>query len=399
MLGTQIGQIEGTFSGGSRRSLINLSRALVEKGHEVHIVATAPTPYCSTIDGIEWCNIHQVNAYGNSASLRYGIKLFLDGIKKIREINAKEGLNIIHSHAGDPKLSLLSGIAGKICAVPSLHTLYTPVVAPTRTIRSEHSLFSTYAAFSNPWLAKFCLSKVDCLSVLSNNIRASIERISLKKRIEVIPPGVDLNEFNPKVSGDAFRKKLGIAENENLVLLLGDRKAKGLKVLGDAIKQIKRSDASVKFVIGAGSNLDYVNSLSKEIKESAVILGVIRDVPSAIAASDIYVAPFLSTFDISDYPMSILEAMAVGKAIIASNVGGISEIIENGESGILTEPNNSDKLSEETASLVVDRRRREKLGENAYRICEEKFSIEKIAQRYEQLYKELYSEESKGRLK
>ena len=108
-----------------------------------------------------------------------------------------------------------------------------------------------------------------------------------------------------------------------------------------------------------------------------------------MAASDILVAPFLNTNGPSDYPLPVLEAMGVGKAVIASNVGGIPEIISNMENGILVKPKDANSLSNAIITLLGDDKLRHELGKKASAFVLNNFSIEKITKQTESVYEEV----------
>jgi glycosyltransferase involved in cell wall biosynthesis len=122
--------------------------------------------------------------------------------------------------------------------------------------------------------------------------------------------------------------------------------------------------------------------------EDCVVLVDMVDVPSILSATDIFLAPFLGTFDASDIPISILEAMVAGKPVIASRVGGIPEVIKHGENGVLIEPR-KEELAREILLLIEDDKKLKEIGEKARKYVKENFSVEKIAKKYEGVYTRL----------
>ena len=118
-------------------------------------------------------------------------------------------------------------------------------------------------------------------------------------------------------------------------------------------------------------------------------MGITKRMPNVLAACDLLVAPFLSTIGPSDYPIPILEAMATGKPVVATNVGGIAEIIKNNSSGLLIEQNNSEQLAEAILYLIQNEDLGKRFGQTASSFVLENFSVNKIVKKTERVYEEL----------
>jgi glycosyltransferase involved in cell wall biosynthesis len=375
-----VGRVKDAFLGGSVNNVVNLSKEFAKK-HEVHLVTTPPIG-TSKVEGIEWCHVHQINARGNPSNLLYGFDFLIRAIKKVKELHAREKFDVINTHSGTPKLGLISGISGKLFDIPSLHTQYTPLALPSKIERKAHSPFSSYAFLSHPAFSRLYFSQLDCVICISENVARSARNF-FKKRIEVIPPCVDLSRFNS--SSLDLKKELGI-KDEKVITFLGDRESKGLGIVVNAIKALK-GKVNAKFVIIAGYRREELKERLKELEDCIVLVDMV-DIPSILSITDIFLAPFLGTFDASDIPLSILEAMAAGKPVIASRVGGIPEVIKHGGNGILIEPR-SEELVREILLLIEDDEKLKEIGEKAHRCVEECFSAEKVAKRYEDIYMEL----------
>ena len=102
-----------------------------------------------------------------------------------------------------------------------------------------------------------------------------------------------------------------------------------------------------------------------------IFTGFRSDIPDCIAAMDIVVIPSLR----EGLPLAVAEAMAVGKPIVATAVGGIPEMIENGQTGILVEPRQPEAIARAVLALARDRARAAALGQAARLVAESKFSI------------------------
>lgn len=130
LIAPRVGKVKGAFIGGSVNNVVNLSKELAKK-HEVHLVTTPPIG-TSEVEGIDWCQVHQIYPKGNANDLRYGLEFLVKAIYTIKKLHQTENFDVINSHSGTPKLGLISVLAGEICKVPSIHTLYTPITPPQK---------------------------------------------------------------------------------------------------------------------------------------------------------------------------------------------------------------------------------------------------------------------------
>jgi len=385
LIAPRVSKVKGAFIGGSVNNVVNLSKELAKK-HTVHLITTPPFyQHSSTALGIDWCVVHQLNIKGDLSNLQWGTEFLIKAIRAIIRLNKKEKFDVINSHSGIPKLGLVTGIAAQICGISSIHTQYTPIISPSKVDKLRHSIFSSQRLLSSPIFSKLYFSKLDCIVSVSENVAKSVSKV-FNKKIEVIPPCIDVSRFDS--SDPDLNLKIRIKSgNEKIILFLGEKESKGIKVLVEAIKEVKK-EREVKVVIIGSPDNKQIREKIKKIEDSVILLDVVN-MSSILPLSDIFVAPFLSTFDISDCPLSVLEAMAAGKVVIASNIGGIPEIIEHERNGILVEPGNFYALAKAILSLLEDEEKRKRLGENAYISVRRTFSAEKIAERYIKLYEEI----------
>jgi glycosyltransferase involved in cell wall biosynthesis len=142
-----------------------------------------------------------------------------------------------------------------------------------------------------------------------------------------IPNGVDSFRFNPNVNGSQMRRKLGV-QDKFVVLSIGRLSyQKGLEYLIQAISQIqKENENMVVLICGRGEKESYLKKLTRDLGLEGIVkfLGFIpsEQLPELYAACDVFVIP--SIFE--TFPLALLEALSVGKPVIASNVGGAREI-------------------------------------------------------------------------
>ena len=163
---------------------------------------------------------------------------------------------------------------------------------------------------------------------------------------------------------------------------------KGIPYLLKAARILLRHGANVKvLVVGDGSiRLDLMTQTRDlGISENVVFLGHREDTDELLQALDIFVLPSLS----EGIPMALLEAMAASRAIVASRVGGIPEIVDDGSEGFLVEPMDVDGLAASCRRLIESPDVARRMGEQARKRVERDFSATAMADRVTSVYKEL----------
>jgi len=161
-------------------------------------------------------------------------------------------------------------------------------------------------------------------------------------------------------------------------------KKKGIYTLLRAIKDLNPKKFEL-WIVGSGPEERRIKSMVNSEKITNVnLFGEIehKKLPSFYRASDIVVIP-------SEYPeafgMVAAEAMSCSRPIIASSVGGLSEIVKKGKSGVIFEPGNKDELIKKMLNLATNFKKRKKLGENGRKFAEKELDWSKIAEKYIQL--------------
>ncbi len=202
--------------------------------------------------------------------------------------------------------------------------------------------------------------------------------------IPIIPNPVDINLFVPQPK---------IVQKDYILYVGRLEFRKGVHVLVRAIPHILTEFPEVKFIlIGSDSGMkEYILDKATQLKIQDSIK-VIDQMPRArivkyYQQSLLCVAPSLW----ENFPYVILEAMACGKAVVASRIGGIAEIIKDGENGILSEPGSVLQLAEKINKILGDQEMQRELGRNARRYIEENYAPVKLAAMSLKAYEELLS--------
>lgn len=228
-----------------------------------------------------------------------------------------------------------------------------------------------------------------CVSHDILEIRAQRERTP-RAKLEYLPNGVDLGRFrSPARAKEEIMAEFGWAGDDPLVVSVGRLvEEKNYPLLAGAIASVRESVPNVRCVIaGEGMLRDEIGARIEELRigDSMKLAGSRSDVADLLHAADVFVLPSVR----EGFPVSLIEAMACKRAIVATRVGGIPDAIVNGENGILVPPGDARALSDSLVRLLGDGRLAAGLGQAALATAAEKFSLEYVTRRTEEIYFDL----------
>lgn len=228
--------------------------------------------------------------------------------------------------------------------------------------------------------------------IISRNIRQAKEVICVSKytrdniqnflrepqhHLTVIHNGIDISGYKGRVM--SVRSKIKFLTVARLT------KQKGLEYLLRAIPAVIRNMQDVEFtIVGEGELRGELETLAKKLGISHIVtfVGFSNNIPVVLRESDAFVLPSIE----EGLPLTILEAMATGVPVLATEVGGNKEIITNNVNGVLVPPRNVSALSDQIIRLATDREFRLRIGRVAQKEVTEKFTIGKMIARVEELY-------------
>ena len=257
-----------------------------------------------------------------------------------------------------------------------------------KVIHTFHTKLTGRPSFVGRTLNRFLLKRCDGVTFVSQGLKKDMENywgLDFKNSIVtyagVVPEEVSAAEIA------AFRERFKIADNAIVMLALGltalNYKADGAKLLMKATQRLKaRYPGIVLLLTREGGFTNELRNFAKaEGIDNVIFTGDIDDPETPLAMCDLYTHTPLN----EGLGIAILEAMAAGKPIIATKVGGIPEIIENGQNGILVEPS-VDEIAEKIDYLLQNKEIAIALGKNARLTAENKFTWKKTAKNFIELY-------------
>ena len=367
--------------GGIERVVYEQCKRLIQKKYEPMVLTHRNyTKRNYVFDGI------RVQCYDSmNIGFRLGIPYAIPQVSSLKTFwKAIKSNDLIHVH-GHPYLS--SVLAAKIAKRQSKPLVLTQ----HNTFIEYNNIWDTVEKLNDLAVGKLVLKEADKIIVVSNATRDYVLSLGAEpKKIEVLHNGVDLNRFRPipKVK-IAMREKLGISKDARVVLTVRRLVYKnGIDTLiGSAGITIKKNPKIVFVVVGKGPDFKEVTEKIAQlgIQKNFRLTGFVSDeeLPSYYNIADVFALPSKSG---EGLPLVALEAMACGLPVIATNVGGTSEVLSE-DYGKLVPPNAPDYLAE--AILDFSSKDLLVLKEPLRKIMEQRYSWDKNVEKLGKIYEEL----------
>lgn len=238
-------------------------------------------------------------------------------------------------------------------------------------------------------IAYHLLHKIVFVNQISRKAYIKLYKIASKRCITIYN-GIEPEPFQTaKSERIKMRQNLGLKDQECMILAAGNlTEVKGYSFLISAVHALLQHDINVKcFIAGQGALREELEGqiLSLHIENYVKLLGYRDDLPLLLSAADIFCMPSLN----EALGYSLLEAMAAGVPVIASDVGGIPEVFTDGNEGLLVPPGNAQALSQAIEKLVRDNPLRIKMGAEGLKTVRDKFSLDQMLAQTASLFSKL----------
>jgi glycosyltransferase involved in cell wall biosynthesis len=215
-------------------------------------------------------------------------------------------------------------------------------------------------------------------------------------KVRVIPNGVDTDRFAPLANRTSTREALGLCPADPVVgIVAALRPEKNHGLFLRAAKRVRDQLPQARFVIvGDGPERPALENLARELGLAGAVhfLGGRDDIPAVLAALDL----FALTSDNEANPVSILEAMAMGKPVVATGVGSVAESVVEGQTGYLVEPGRVEPMAARWLELLDDPLKARAFGEAGRQRVVERGSLQAMVAGYEQLIETIYRRKFPG---
>jgi glycosyltransferase involved in cell wall biosynthesis len=291
-------------------------------------------------------------------------KLDWPSVRSVRRLVRANGIDLIHAHGY--KADLYGWAAARLEG--------KAVVATCHNWLAGGPMLAAYNV-----LDQMVLKRFDAVSAVSQTVADKLLSLGVRReRVAVIPNGIDLHRFDGGPVTQARRQQvIGIVARLDL--------QKGFGCLLRALRTLIPSFPGLRLVIvGEGPDRAKIEELVAElgINGAVTMAGQQTDMPAIYASMDVFVLPSLN----EGLPMTILEAMAARKPIIATRVGAIPTVINDGETGLLVEPGDEVGLTRAIAELLGNPNLCCQLAQSARARVEQNYTAAAMKQRYRELY-------------
>jgi len=329
--------------------------------------------------GVEPALIEEMKRLPNLASDRAAYK-------KLKQIIEEFKPDIVHTHAA--KAGALGRKAAKACKVPVIvHTYHGHVF---------HSYFGKAKTALYKFIERRLAKQSDgiiAISPLQKDELSLQHKICPPEKITVIPLGFDLHKFQENLPEKRLqtRTKYQLSEDEVAVAIVGRlAPIKNHTLFLDAVEQVLKQGVKARFfIVGDGSEkamiTERVNQLNALYGECIHCTSWITDIATFNAGMDL----ICLTSDNEGTPVSLIEAQACNLPVISTDVGGVRDIVKDGETGFIVPKKNVDALAEKLTLLINSKEIREKMSQNGWKFVEEQFHYTTLVGNMENYYRTL----------
>jgi glycosyltransferase involved in cell wall biosynthesis len=298
-------------------------------------------------------------------------------VRAIREILLSKDIGLLHTH----------GYKADIYGYLAARKLGMPIVA---TRHSQLAKRNGPAVWAYELLDVQFLRRFGWVVAVSHSIEEETRRIGIApEKVSTIANGIDLLPF--ELASQERKVPAGDRLRVGTVGRLIERK--GIDRLLKAARIILNEFPRTHFVIvGDGPYRESLEQLAKnlDIEGDVSFEGTLTDMASVYANVDIFVLPSME----EGLPIAVLEALASQRAVVATSVGAIPELIIPGQTGILVRPGEVDELADAVRSFILDPALRRELGKRGANLVRSQYSSERMSQSYFQLYEKLVKHKS-----
>ncbi|WP_062235415.1 N-acetyl-alpha-D-glucosaminyl L-malate synthase BshA [Fictibacillus sp. FJAT-27399] len=356
--------------GGSGVVATELGKLLAEKGHEIHFI-TSSLPFRL---GKVYANIFyhevEVNNYSVFKYPPYDLAL----ASKMAEVAKREKLDIIHAHYAIPHAIcafLAKQMAGEqLKIVTTLHGTDITVLGYDPSLKE---------------MIKFGIENSDAVTAVSNSLKDDTYKLlGVKNEIQPIYNFVDEREYF-KQEATHLKKGYGIKPEEKVIIHISNfRSVKRVPDVIMAFHKIVSTIPAKLLLIGNGPEFTVACKMVQEldIEDHVLFLGKQENVAELFSISDLK----LLLSEKESFGLVLLEAMACGVPVVGTNIGGIPEVILDGETGYICELGDIDGIAAASLSILTDENKKQTFAYQAMQHVRDHFHSSKIVGDYEDLY-------------
>jgi L-malate glycosyltransferase len=297
-------------------------------------------------------------------------------IFKLVHLLRERKIDILHTHL--PYVGIVGRLAAKLAGVKAI-------------VSTEHGLMESYHPLTRLGNALTLPLNQATIAVSQATARSVLRYKTIRpETVRIIYNAVDIGAINSiETDPDLIKKSLGIDRHSLVVGNIANiRPVKGQQYLVEAARLVLKQRPEVRFVIvgkeKTREDLHRLEELAKHlgIRDKIIFTGFRQDALQVLRAFDVFVLSSLW----EAFAIVILEAMALGKPVVATNIGGMPEAIDEGVNGFLVPPRDPEKIASRILDLLNDDALRHRMGQEGKKKVHDRFSIENMVEKVEQVY-------------
>lgn len=371
--------------GGTATIAYYLSNVLAEQKHEIHVITRQEKGEIPR---------HVKNVYIHSVKWLHAPLFFTLSYAKnaIRKLNELGDFDVVHAYF--PLMSIKEKWFEKIKS-PLVSDMLGSWKGERGYIKNERFSSMDINDFAIRYLSqlfekyeKLALMKSDVVITLTNFCLKELNEYGVKRDMVVVPGGVDTSMFRLIDCAEEIKSRYDLSKDDNLILYAGRLVArKGVEDLLVALGRVCKEKKNTKLIlVGRGGLKNHLQKIALRlgISNNIIFTGQIpiNELIRHYAGADVFVLP--SYYE--GQGLVLLESMACGTPVVATRVGGIPEVVTDGENGLLVEPRKPEQLADAILKIINDTELRIKLGKNGRETTVKNYDWKVIAEKMEKIY-------------
>ena len=377
--------------GGAEKIVQDLSEEMVKRGHEVHVFTSSRNHAKKVMNRPSKEYINGVAVYRFSSLINSEFMSFFPGV--ILPLLEKR-FDIVHLHAYRHPHTEIGNLISKLKFIPTILQGHSPFF-PQKFVGPKYIFYGAY-----DMIARYTILKtISVILALTPSAKQEyIKRGAQKDKIKIVPNFVSKDFFRQDVDPSSFIQKYDLVDRKIMLFLSRLHPCKRVDLIITALPQVAQEFPNIfLLLVGPDENhYSYLANLARRLGVQSYFrwIGTLHGFERLRAYSACHFLVLPSDYE--PFGIVLLEAMAMGKPVIAVDSGPQRYIVKDGETGLLIQPGDFSQLSKAMVTLLGDEDLRKRMGRNA-REWAENFRLSKIVDKIEGIYKDLVTQRSRYR--
>ncbi len=363
--------------GGSGVVATELGKYLALRGHEIHFFSyQVPFRLDKFYPNILFHEV-EVPVYPLFKYPPYSLSL----ASKLAEVSKKEQIDVIHVHYAIPH-SVCANLARDMLGGRSPKVISTLHGTDITLVGNHPSFFP---------ITKYGMESSNALTCVSESLRKdTLETFNIQEPIHTIYNFIDYEEYRPWSNYESVKAKFAPNREKLLIHISNFRPVKRVQDVIKTFHLVQKEVSARLIMVGDGTDRPLAEDLAQElgIADRVDFLGKQDQIKNLLAVSDLLLLPS----EKESFGLVALEAMAFKIPVVATEVGGVPEVVTHGETGCLAPKGDVEKMARYAINLLTDDHKRHIMGERARERVKKHFSMDQVIPQYESLYQKVLAD-------